>query len=263
MSKRPPFRKAGGADPLHMISGSAEFGQVVRSAIGFAHDTDADDGTCVLSLIKTNIAPQGLTSILYRIEPAVVDTPEGPTDVGRFVPLGDTTQTIGELLNHAPETSEERSEKSEAVEWLRAYLTAGNRGGEAEAGEVLKAAERDGFRRHIIQRARAKAGVTTRKGDTAWLWSYSPTAEQDDTRIQDDNRENAVNCEDDKVTRSALEASSSSSCHLVPSASPQASSVRLRSVTEDPGCDQYGATPSAISGSKRLCADHAPDRHAA
>lgn len=44
------------------ISGSAGFGQVVRSAIGFAADREAEDGSCVLSLIKTNIAPSDLPS---------------------------------------------------------------------------------------------------------------------------------------------------------------------------------------------------------
>ncbi len=169
------FRKASDPNPLHMISGSAEFGQVVRSAIGFAADQEAEDGSGVLSLVKTNIAPASLPSLRYRIEPAVVTTLEGPTDVGRFVPLGDTEQTVGELLNYAPESSEERSEKSEAAEWLISYLTSGNRGGEAEAGDVLKAGDRVGFQKRTLQRARVKAGVTTRKKGESWVWSYNPS----------------------------------------------------------------------------------------
>lgn len=172
------FRKASDSNPLHMVSGSAEFGQVVRSAIGFAPDREADDGSCVLSLIKTNITPGETPSLRYRIEPAIVDTSEGPTDAGRFVVLGETEQDVGTLLNHEPASPEEQSERMEAVNWLRGYLTEGNRGGAAPAGEVLKAGERDGFSKRTLQRARPKAGVTTKKGEKEWLWVYSPHDEQ-------------------------------------------------------------------------------------
>ncbi|WP_052427704.1 AAA family ATPase [Actinopolyspora erythraea] len=170
------FRKASDPNPLHMIAGSAEFGQVVRSAIGFAADREAEDGSCVLSLVKTNIAPAGLPSIRYRIDSATVDTADGPTDVGRFVPLGDTDQDVGELLNQESASTEDRAERNDAVAWLRAHLA--ESGGEAVAGDLFKAAERDGFAKRTIQRARSKAGVTTRKGDRGWLWTYSPTDER-------------------------------------------------------------------------------------
>nr|WP_246300463.1 AAA family ATPase [Actinopolyspora biskrensis] len=178
------FRKASDPNPLHMIAGSAEFGQVVRSAIGFAADREAEDGSCVLSLVKTNIAPAGLPSVRYRIESATVDTSDGPTDVGRFVPLGDTEQTVGELLNHDTGTPEDRSERTEASEWLRGYLT--DNGGEAPAGDVIKAAEKDGFAKHTVQRARRKAGVKSQKSGfgKGWVWALTESAEtpEDDTK---------------------------------------------------------------------------------
>lgn len=173
------FRKASDPNPLHMISGSAEFGQVVRSAIGFAPDREADDGSCVLSLVKTNIAPQDLPSIRYRIEPATVDTEDGPTDVGRFVAVGETEQNVTELLNQETGSSEERSERTEAVAWLQGYLA--DNGGEAPAGDIIKAAEKDGFAKHTVQRARAKAGVKSQKSGfgKGWVWAMSP---EDDTK---------------------------------------------------------------------------------
>lgn len=168
------FRKAGGVEPLHMISGSAEFGQVVRSAVGFARDRDADDGSCVLSLIKTNIAPQGLPSLRYRIEPAMVDTPEGPTDVGRFVVIGETEQSVGELLDQPGGSTEDRSERDEAAQWLTGYLA--DQGGSARAADVFKAARADGIAEATLKRARKRAGVTSERTGFGQgsMWSLNP-----------------------------------------------------------------------------------------
>ncbi|MEV0701161.1 AAA family ATPase [Saccharopolyspora sp. NPDC050389] len=84
------FRKAAGADPLLMISGAAEFGQVVRSAIGFARDPESAGGSCVMSLIKSNIAPMGTPSLRYVIAPASVRADDGQlTSVGRFELTGE------------------------------------------------------------------------------------------------------------------------------------------------------------------------------
>jgi hypothetical protein len=172
------FRKAGGVEPLHMISGSAEFGQVVRSAIGFARDRDAEDGSCVLSLIKTNIAPQGLPSLRYRIAPAVVDTPEGPTDVGRFEVIGETDASVGELLDQQPGNAEDRSERDEAAQWLQDYLM--DHGGAAPAADVMKAARADGIAEATLKRARKRAGVTSRRSGfpARAMWSWDPVGSQ-------------------------------------------------------------------------------------
>lgn len=169
------FRKAGDANPLHMISGSAEFGQVVRSAIGFAIDRDAEDGSAVLSLIKTNIAPSNLPSIRYRVEPALVDTPEGPTDVGRFVILGETDQSIGDLLNAEAGSADERSERNEAADWLVGYLA--DNGGSAKAADIFKAAKADGIAEATLKRARKRAGVTSeRQGfGQGSMWFINPS----------------------------------------------------------------------------------------
>jgi hypothetical protein len=179
------FRKAGGTEPLHMISGSAEFGQVVRSAVGFAPDRDAEDGSCVLSLIKTNIAPQGTPSVRYRIESAPVDTPEGPTDVGRFVPLGESDVHVRDLIDQQSATPEDRTERDEAAEWLVGYLT--NEGGSARAAEVFKAARADGIAEATLKRARKRAGVTSERHGygKGSVWSLNPFGSRSDHSDQD------------------------------------------------------------------------------
>jgi hypothetical protein len=168
------FRKAGDVNPLHMISGSAEFGQVVRSAIGFAADREAEDGSCVLSLIKTNISARGLPSIRYRVDPAIVETPEGPTDVGRFVVLGETDQTVGDLLDQQGGSADERSERTEAAEWLVSYLA--DNGGTALAKDIYKAAKADGIAEATLRRARKRAGVTSERSgyQGGSVWTLNP-----------------------------------------------------------------------------------------
>lgn len=97
------FRKSAGADPLLLISGSAEYGQVVRSAIGFVRDPESEDASCVMSLIKSNIAPMGTPSLRYVITPASVEADDGQlTSVGRFELVGESEQSVSELLNQAP-----------------------------------------------------------------------------------------------------------------------------------------------------------------
>ena len=153
------FRKAADSSPLHMIAGSSEFGQVVRSAIGFAPDRDSDDGSCILSLIKTNIAAAGLPSVRYRIEPCVVDTAEGATDVGRFVMVGECDQSIEDILNREHSSVEDRSELSQAVGWLLSYLD-GKSALEATRAEVMKDGRKEGYSEATIKRAKVQGMVT-------------------------------------------------------------------------------------------------------
>ncbi|SNT59098.1 AAA domain-containing protein [Actinomadura meyerae] len=167
------FRKASDSNPLHMIAGSSEFGQVVRSAIGFAPDKDADDGSCILSLIKTNLAPSSLPSLRYIVEPCGVQTDEGLTDVGRFVLLGETEQSIEDVLNREHTTAEQRSEVEQAAEWLLSFLESQKDGWEAPRAEVVKAAGKEGFTLPTLNRAKVRAKVRHKSGGfpktTIWI----------------------------------------------------------------------------------------------
>ena len=70
--------------------GSAAFGNVARAALGFARDTEAEDGSCVISQAKNNLGRLDLPSLRYRIDPASVDTDEGPAEVGKLIMLGES-----------------------------------------------------------------------------------------------------------------------------------------------------------------------------
>ena len=84
------FNKSTGSDPCALIMGSSALGNVVRAAVGFALDPDADDGSGVISQVKNNLGRLDLPSLRYRIEEAFVPTETGDAKVGRLVMLGES-----------------------------------------------------------------------------------------------------------------------------------------------------------------------------
>lgn len=153
------FTKATGGDPLMLVSGSAAFGQLIRAALGFARDDEADDGTFVLSTIKSNLGREDLPSLAYRVEPATIATPEGPADVSRFAFTGESSErSVRDLLRGQTENSEDREDRDDAVSWLMAFLT-DSPYGEAKFADIVKAARQAGIPERTLQRARKKAGV--------------------------------------------------------------------------------------------------------
>jgi len=83
------FNKSAGSDPLSLIMGSAAFGNVARAALRFARDTEAEDGSCIISQAKNNLGRLDLPSLRYRIDPATIDTDERPAEVEKLVMLGE------------------------------------------------------------------------------------------------------------------------------------------------------------------------------
>jgi hypothetical protein len=67
--------------------------------------------------------------------------------------LGKTSRNAAALLADRG-TDDERAERDEAAEWVKAWFT-GN-GGEGRAGEIIKAAAKDGIAERTLQRARRR-----------------------------------------------------------------------------------------------------------
>ncbi len=188
------FTKATGTDPLLLVSGSGAFGQLIRAGVGFARDeqssqpTDPDEGeggggggaggAFVLSQIKNNLGREELPSLQYVIEPKAVETPEGLSHVSRFHFTGRQSQrSVRDLLRGSGEDAEERSEREEAAEWLRDLLD--DAGGALPAKEVKAAARSVGIAERTLDRARARAGVTSKRDgfgkDAVYLWRLACT----------------------------------------------------------------------------------------
>ncbi len=161
------FRKStSGSEPLDSIGGAGAYGQVIRQAIGCARDED--EGTCTLSIIKTNGQTLDVVSLAYRIEEALVPSDDGGTaSVGRVTWLGESETTVRDLLQRSPQADEDRSERHEVADWLLSYLA--SQGGTATSKDVFKAGGAEGYSKDQLKRAKGKRVRSAKVGDR-WLW---------------------------------------------------------------------------------------------
>jgi RecA-family ATPase len=155
------LNKSSGGNPLYRGGGS--IGIVGAARAGFVAAADPDDeARRVLACTKSNLAPMP-PSLAYRLVGA-------DNGVARVEWLGSSSATAATLLA-AHERDDERTERDEAAEWLIDYLTAN--GGQAKAGDAIKAAAGDGIARATLDRARKRVGVTSVKAGMqgGWVWS--------------------------------------------------------------------------------------------
>lgn len=164
------FNKGAGNDPSSLITGSGAFKNVPRSVFGFA--VDREDGQRVMTQTKNSLGKLDLPSLLYAIEDTTVPTRLGPAHVGRLVWLGESDRSVSDILSDS--SSDDREERTDCAAWLRSYLV--DNGAEAEAVDVFKAGDKNGFSRDALKRAKKRAGVTSRKEafDAGWMWVLDP-----------------------------------------------------------------------------------------
>jgi hypothetical protein len=165
------FGKRESADTGKLILGSIAWSQVARSVMAVA--LDEDTGNLVISNTKANLAPgdtPSLSAVIREAKVAIEDELE-PAKVGKVEWLGETEHDARDLLGGGAE--EVKSELDEAIDWLNSYLLDPKQGGAAPAGDVIRAAKRDGIAERTLQRARPKAGITSgRVGTAGWTWTH-------------------------------------------------------------------------------------------
>lgn len=115
--------KSGSSDLVFGIGGSAAVGEVARSVVGFARDTDS--GLCVLSQDKNNLGPM-LPDLSYLLEP--VHLPGRKNPGMQFTLGGESDVSAGEIQTRNRQVA--AGEKETAKTWLRSHLQ--------ENGPVLK-----------------------------------------------------------------------------------------------------------------------------
>ncbi|MFF7577532.1 AAA family ATPase [Streptomyces sp. NPDC008061] len=175
------FNKGNSTDASQLISGSGAFKDLARAVMAFARDRETEEQ--VMTQTKNSLGRLDLPSLSYCIEGYDVATPKGTANVGRLVFTGVSERSVEDTLA-APVDRDELGERDEAVAWLVDYLT--DNGGEASAGDVIKAAEKDGFSKRTLQRARGKAGVQSRKSGfgKGWSWVLNVTGDSEgDTKM--------------------------------------------------------------------------------
>ncbi len=161
------LNKSGNGDVVAGINGSSAFGEVARSVFGFAKDPDSDDGDRILSQEKNSIGEEDL-ALTYRIESATVTTDTGKSaDVGRFVIVGTSDRTVGDVLRDNGRTeSDSRSANDEVDEWLRDLLA----NNPVQSTDVYKAAVGAGYSADKAKRAKARIKAASYKDGDLWFW---------------------------------------------------------------------------------------------
>ena len=85
---------------MSRVSGSVAFGAAPRSVIGFARDPSDPDGEQGLERVivhaKSNVGRYA-TSLQARVESRIVDTDDGPADVGLLVITGESSVGVDDL----------------------------------------------------------------------------------------------------------------------------------------------------------------------
>lgn len=152
------FNKSASNDALNLITGSRAFSAVARAVLAVARDTEADDGSCILSQAKNNLGRLDLPSLRYVVNSAEVPTEEGPAFVGRLEFTGESDRSVNDILGDATGDGEARADRDSAAEWLIDYLA--RHGGEAPVADLIKAARAEGIAERTLRRARTRAKVT-------------------------------------------------------------------------------------------------------
>jgi hypothetical protein len=128
------FGKRDSADSGLLILGSIAWSQVARSVVSIADDPAS--GTKVLTNTKSNYATR-TRSVEFSIGSTLIDTQDGPTEVGVVEWIGDTDKDARDLLKgrDRPDDEEEFDERDYTTEfktsWLYLYLAAAHRAGES------------------------------------------------------------------------------------------------------------------------------------
>jgi len=171
------------ADPVMRITGSAAIGQVVRAVLAFACDDEAD--CFVISQAKNNHGRLDLPSLAYAIESVVIDTAEGPTDVGRIVFRGHATRSVGDIM--ANQAADHAPARGEAEEFLREVLANGPRSSQ----EIQMEAKAAGISATALRKARTRICRVFKAGmQDGWYWEL--LAEDDPSPVEGDPSEDTV-----------------------------------------------------------------------
>jgi len=168
------LNKGDTTDVLARVSGSVGFTAAARSVLAFARDPEDPEGEMgmrrVIAHAKCNVGPLA-ASMRARIEPRVVEGAAGQhLETSRMVLLGETDQTARDLLEQ-PGSSEERTARDEAADFLREELAAG-----PVATMALKQAADDaGLSWRTVERAKKTASAKAVKNSAGeWQWELNP-----------------------------------------------------------------------------------------
>ena len=180
--------KGNHSDPIMAVSESKAWTDVPRSVFAFARD---EENQCrVMSQTKNSLGrdASSLPSLRYQIEPAAVQLSDGIGDVGRFVVTGVSDKSVADLTREQA-FGGDPEDRNAAQAFVFDYLA--RNGGEAEAGDVIKAGRAAGFNDQTIKDARRRMSspkVDSRKASmgNGWVWAFreeAPATNEGGTKV--------------------------------------------------------------------------------
>ena len=153
------------------VGGSVGFVAAARSVLLAAQDPESEEhGRGVLIHAKCNVAPHAPT-IRYQLEGVNYHHGEIEIQTSRVV-WGQEAEHIhvGDVLRPEAQGTDEPGQKSEAKDWLTAFLQAGPKPSE----DVVKRAAKEGpFSEKTLRRAKKELGVKAEKvgfTNSQWMW---------------------------------------------------------------------------------------------
>jgi hypothetical protein len=127
---------------------------------------------------KNNLGRSDLPTLTLTIETAhVADTEEGPVLTSRIRWLGESTRSVGDVIEEGATGSGFTSAISASGEWLKTFLE--SRGGSADSAEIRREGQIAGHSEASLKRART--GLKVRSDahgfprSTRWTLSENPT----------------------------------------------------------------------------------------
>ncbi|KAA1249804.1 AAA family ATPase, partial [Mycobacterium simiae] len=162
------FGKRSGDDSGKLLLGSVAWSQVARCVLSIAENTDT--GTRVLTNTKANYTAAD-RSVEFRIVGTMVNTDDGPAEIGSVQWLGDTTIDARDLL-----AGVDGDDARDIDRWLDEFLATGSK----KANEVYSAADAAGFSKDQAKRAKKRLGIKAQRpsGDGPWFWSLPVPGDQ-------------------------------------------------------------------------------------
>jgi hypothetical protein len=154
------LNKSGGVNALYRGGGS--IGIIGLARIGLLlGKSKKNPNIRVLASVKNNISKPA-PSLGFEL------TPVQGSDVALMQYIGEVPETANDLLLGDVTSDEEQDEHDEAEEWLREYLSHGQR----ESSQVMKDARSKQLSERSIRRAKTKLKVVAKPGafQGAWTW---------------------------------------------------------------------------------------------
>jgi hypothetical protein len=161
------LNKAKGGDPMYRGGGSIGIVGAVRAGMLVAKDPD-DEDLRVLACTKSNLGPEP-EALTYRL------TDADAHGVARVEWIGTSTHDARALLADRGDGDDEPG-GNPAAAFIFDYLMRDNVGGEAPAGDVLKAGKAAGFSDNDLKHARSRSRsprIVSRKAGMGggWVWA--------------------------------------------------------------------------------------------